>query len=78
MATNRDLMLSFNKASTLVSVDFAKQLPDAMQYLGKVSLATGQDLGFLLDSLVTGVGRVSPMILDNLGIQVALSARPPN
>lgn len=73
MVAQRDLMLSYNKAASLVSVDFANKLPDAMQYLGKVSAATGQDMGFLLDSLVTGVGRVSPMILDNLGIQVALS-----
>ncbi len=71
MVSQRDLMLSFNKAAQLVSTDFATQLPDAMQYLGKVSAATGQDMGYLLDSLVVGVGRVSPMILDNLGIQVA-------
>ena len=73
MITNRDLMMSFNKAAQLVSKDFATQLPDAMQYLGKVSAATGQDMGFMMDSLVTGVGRLSPMILDNLGIQVSLS-----
>lgn len=73
MVSNRDLMLSFNKAAALVSVDFAQQLPDAMQYLGKVSASTGQDMGFMLDSLVKGVGRLSPMILDNLGIQVTLA-----
>lgn len=73
MVTNRDLMMSFNKASQLVSVDFAQKLPDAMGFLGKVAQATGQDLGFMLDSLVTGVGRMSPMILDNLGIQISLT-----
>ena len=30
--------------------------------------ATGQDVGFMLDSLVKGIGRGSPMILDNLGL----------
>lgn len=73
MVSQRDLMLSFNKASQLVSKDFATQLPDAMQYLSKVSAATGEDMSFMMDSLVTGVGRMSPMILDNLGIQVKLS-----
>ena len=73
MVSNRDLMLSFNKAASLVSTDFAVQLPDAMEYLSKVSASTGQDMGFLMDSLVTGVGRMSPMILDNLGIQVDLA-----
>lgn len=73
MIAQRDLMMSFNKAAQLVGTDFAVQLPDAMKYLGKVAAATGQDMGFMLDSLVTGVGRLSPMILDNLGIQVQLS-----
>lgn len=73
MISNRDLMTSFNKAAQLVSTDFAVQLPNAMGYLGKVAAATGQDMNFMLDSLVTGVGRLSPMILDNLGIQVSLT-----
>jgi len=73
MISQRDLMMSFNKAASLVSTDFAVQLPDAMQYLNKVAAATGQDVGFLMDSLVTGVGRLSPMILDNLSIQVSLA-----
>jgi len=73
MVSQRDLMMSFNQAAQLVSTDFAVQLPDAMQYLSKVSASTGQDMGFMLDSLVKGVGRLSPMILDNLGIQVNLS-----
>jgi len=73
MVSNRDLMMSFNQAAGLVSTDFAVQLPDAMQYLGKVAAGTGEDMGFMLDSLVKGVGRVSPAILDNLGIQVAVA-----
>lgn len=73
MITNRDLMMSFNRASQLVSKDFAVQLPDAMSLLAKAAGATGQDMNYMLDSLVTGVGRLSPMILDNLGIQVSLT-----
>jgi len=72
MISNRDLMQSFNKAAQLVSLDFASKLPDAMKYLQKVAAATGQDMNYMLDSLVTGVGRLSPMILDNLAIQVSL------
>ena len=70
MVTNTDLMKSFNTAAQLVSMDFAQKLPDAMGYLSKVSAATGQDLDFMMESLVKGIGRLSPMILDNLGIQV--------
>ncbi|MBZ0294495.1 MAG: hypothetical protein K8L99_18165 [Anaerolineae bacterium] len=73
MANQQELMLTYNKAAQLVSTTFANQLPDAMDELTKVASATGQDMGYLMDSLVTGVGRLSPMILDNLGIQVDLT-----
>lgn len=73
LVTNTDLMRTFNTAASLVSKDFAEQLPSAMDSLSKVAAATGQDMGFMLDSLVKGVGRLSPMILDNLGIQVNLA-----
>lgn len=42
-------------------------------YAQKAAQAMGQDMGFMFDSLVTGVGRASPMILDNLGITVKQS-----
>ena len=71
MVATRDLMKTFNDAAALVNVQFAERLPEGLELLGKVSAATGEDMGFLLDSLVKGVGRVSPAILDNLKIQVA-------
>ena len=73
LITDVELMKSFNVAASLVSRDFAQKLPDAMLALGKVAASTGQDMGFLLNSLTTGVGRLSPMILDNLAIQVSLT-----
>lgn len=73
MVTMKDAMMSFNKAAQLISTDFAVMLPDAMEHLGKVSRATGAPLKYLLDSLALGVGRLSPMILDNLSIQVTLA-----
>jgi hypothetical protein len=73
MVSDTELMKSYNQAAQLVGKTFAQQLPDAMQYLGKVAAATGQDMGYMVDSLVKGVGRMSPMILDNLGIQVSLT-----
>ena len=74
LVTNTDLMKQFNTAAQLVNKDFAVKLPDAMEYLGKVAGATGQDMDFMMSSLVTGIGRLSPMILDNLGIQVDVTA----
>lgn len=73
MVAQADLMKTYNEAAQLVSTTFANQLPDAMTYLRKVAAATDQDMGAMLDSLVKGVGRLSPMILDNLGIQVSMT-----
>lgn len=73
MVTDIDLMKNYNQAAMLVGDTFAEQLPDAMTYLTKVSAATGTSMDYLMNSLVTGVGRLSPMILDNLAIQVSLA-----
>jgi hypothetical protein len=73
MVSMRDLMQQANLAAALVSDEFAYGLPDAMGLVQKAAAATGQDMGFMMDSLVKGVGRASPMILDNLGIQVSLT-----
>ena len=69
-----DLMKQFNTAAQLVSKTFAEDLPEAMGFVSKVAAATGQSMSFMMDSLVRGVGRMSPLILDNLGIQVDLAA----
>jgi len=74
MVTDAELMRQFNQAAQLVGQDFAQTLPNAMQHLAKVSASTGQSMDFLVNSLITGVGRLSPMILDNLAIQVDLTA----
>lgn len=72
LITNTDLMKNFNLASQLVGKDFAVMLPEAMGYLGKVSAATGESMDYMMTSMVRGIGRLSPLILDNLGIQVDL------
>lgn len=70
MVRDAELMRQYNEATQLVSKSFADDLPDAMGYLQKVSAATKQDMGFLIQSLTTGIGRLQPLILDNLSIQV--------
>lgn len=70
MTDNISLMERWNKAAQLISVDFASTLPDAMKYLTKVAASTGEDFNYLLNSYIVGVGRMSPMILDNLSVQV--------
>tara|TARA_R100001510_G_scaffold14607_1_gene11925 strand:+ start:9945 stop:12359 length:2415 start_codon:yes stop_codon:yes gene_type:complete len=50
-----------------------ERIPQALEQVSKTALRTGQDAAFLANSLSTGIARVSPQILDNLGIQVKLS-----
>jgi len=45
-----------------------KELGVLLEYAGKVAQDTGQDVDYLVNSIVTGIGRKSPLILDNLGI----------
>jgi hypothetical protein len=73
MVTNTELMRQYNLAAQLVGQEFAQNLPAAMGPIQKVATATGQDIGFLMNSLTVGIGRLSPMILDNLGVQVDLT-----
>lgn len=54
--------------------DFRIPLEDLGKYLSFAQLKaqqTGQSLDYMVDSLVTGLGRQSPMILDNLGLSAA-------
>jgi len=73
MITDASLMESFNKSMLLVGEGMADKMPKLLEIAQASAAATGQDVGFLLDSLVTGIGRGSPMILDNLGLTVNLS-----
>jgi len=74
MASDAELMKSYNQAAQLVSKTVAQQLPEAFGVLQKVSRATGQSFDYMLNSLVTGIGRESKMILDNLAITVDVTA----
>lgn len=73
MVDELDLLKSYNQAYLLIGKTIADQLPDAYLYLTKIALATGKDMGYLIDSLIRGVGRLSPRVLDNLDIQVSLA-----
>ena len=49
------------------------QLPALFAEASKTSLRTGESLDTLISSAVTGIARMSPPILDNLGLQVRLA-----
>lgn len=43
-------------------------LPKLLEFAAQRAQQTGQSVDYLVDSIVTGIGRKSPLILDNLGI----------
>lgn len=43
-------------------------LPDLLKFAAIRAQQTGQSVDYLVDSIITGIGRKSPLILDNLGI----------
>lgn len=47
-------------------------IDEIMAEVGKTSIRTGEDAGFLLESITKGIARLSPAILDNLQLQVSL------
>lgn len=61
-----ELMQRVNLAQKL-GLDVSK-LGDLFQFAARTAQETGQNIDFLVDSIVTGIGRKSPRILDNLGI----------
>ena len=53
-----------------------KALPKLLEFATLRAQQTGQSVDYLVDSIVTGIGRKSPLILDNLGISaVALKEK---
>jgi hypothetical protein len=64
--TDLELMQKTNIASKL-GLDVSK-LAGLFQFAAKTAQETGQSVDYLVGSIVTGIGRKSAMILDNLGI----------
>jgi hypothetical protein len=48
-----------------------KELGNLFAFATKRAQDTGQSVDYLVDSIVTGIGRKSPLILDNLGISAS-------
>jgi hypothetical protein len=65
-----DLMQQANNAMLLGVVDSEDQMAEMFDTAQRLASALGQDTAFGIESLVTGLGRQSKLMLDNLGIMV--------
>lgn len=72
--SNYDILANANRALALIGKDsfdnFGDDFTKMAEFSRKAAMATGESVDSMFDSLVRGVGRASPLILDNLGIQV--------
>ena len=63
-----DLMIQANNAMLLGIVENEDQFADLIDSAQRLAKAVGQDALFGIESLTTGIGRQSKLMLDNLGI----------
>ena len=66
--SNMDIIAAANKAMLLGVATDAKTMADLMQVAMSRGRAMGLSTAQAFNDIVTGIGRASPMILDNLGI----------
>ena len=69
-ADKMTIMTQANQAMLLGITDSEDQMADMFDVAQRLALAVGQDAAFGIESLVTGLGRQSKLMLDNLGIMV--------
>ena len=68
--SNLDIMKQANNAMLLGIADSTDQLAEMFTISHKLAKAVGKDATFGMESLTTGIGRQSRLMLDNLGIIV--------
>ncbi len=68
--SSMELMRQANNAMLLGIADSEDQMADMFDIAQRLGSALGQDTTFAVESLVTGLGRQSKLMLDNLGIMV--------
>ena len=68
--SSMDLMTQANNAMLLGIVDSEDQMADLFDISQRLASALGKDTTFGIESMVTGLGRQSKLMLDNLGIMV--------
>lgn len=76
-ADDFELMTQANKSMVGAGKEFGKMFAEQLPLLMKVSReaakAQGLDVDYMFNSVVTGIKRMSPMLLDNLGFQISLA-----
>jgi len=73
MLSNAEMIVQANRAIAGIGPWFAQELPRAMNASIAAWKAGGGSFQYYVDSLIRGIGRLSPLILDNLLVQAGLA-----
>jgi hypothetical protein len=65
--------LALAGASKTLGQELGNKLPQLMAVARAQSRATGQDVNYLFESLITGIKRSSPLLIDNTGLVLRVS-----
>lgn len=65
-----DLVRIANRALLAGGKQFADELPRLFEIARAASVATGQDIGFVFDTLTRGIAKASPLLIDNAEIYI--------
>ncbi|HEY65539.1 MAG TPA: hypothetical protein G4O02_13315 [Caldilineae bacterium] len=66
------LMIIANRALLAGGAELASKLPRLLEIARAASLATGQDINFVFDTLVRGIVKASPLLIDNADIYIKI------
>ena len=67
-----DLIRSANRALLAGGADIANELPRLLEIARAASVATGQDIGYVFETLTKGVIKASPLLIDNAEVYIKI------
>lgn len=67
-------MTTANRALLAGGADLANQVPRLFEIARAASLATGQDINYVFETLVRGIAKASPLLIDNADIYIKIGA----
>jgi len=68
------LMTTANRALLAGGADMANKVPQLFEIARAASLATGQDINYVFETLVKGIIKASPLLIDNADIYIKIGA----
>lgn len=69
-----DLMITANRAMLAGGKDLAENLPQLFEIARAAALSTGNDIDYVFSTLIRGIVKASPLLIDNADIYIQVGA----